>query len=93
MAFTDKIFGLVLVSAGLAIAVYWSIWQLLSLPIVNRKSPIYNYFMEPYYLFKIPALALIIGLLFIDWFISRTNRKIAAEKAKKAAAEAAKKKQ
>jgi len=43
-------------------------------------------------LFKLPALALIIGLLGIDKFISHTNEKIAAEKARKAALEAAKKK-
>ena len=48
--------------------------------------------MDPYYLFKLPAFALIVGLLLIDTFISRTNAKIAADKAKKAAAEAAKKK-
>ena len=93
MSFTDKIFGLVLMLAGVGIAIYWSIWQLLSLPIVNRKNPIYDYFMEPYYLFKIPAFALIVGLILIDGFISFTNSKIAADKAKKAkAAEAAKKK-
>ena len=92
MAFSDKIFGLILVTTGLAIAFYWTVWQILSLPIVNRKSPIYNFFIDPYYLFKIPALALVVGLMLIDWFISRTNKKVAAEKAKKAAAEAAKKK-
>ena len=48
--------------------------------------------MDPYYLFKLPAFALIVGLLGIDLFISRTNKKIAADKAKKAAADAAKKK-
>ena len=47
--------------------------------------------MDPYYLFKLPAFALIVGLLLIDTFISRTNAKIAADKAKKAAAEAAEK--
>ena len=49
--------------------------------------------MEPYYLFKLPALALVLGLMLIDAFISRTNKKVAAEKAAKAKAEAAKKKQ
>ena len=93
MSFTDKLFGLILMLAGVAIAVYWSLWQILSLPIINRKNPIYNYFLEPYYLFKIPAFALIVGLILIDAFISRTNRKIAEEKARKAkAAEDAKKK-
>ncbi len=45
-------------------------------------------------MFKLPALALIIGLLGIDWFITKTNNAIAKEKARKAAeaAEAAKKK-
>jgi hypothetical protein len=41
--------------------------------------------MDSYYLFKLPALALIIGLLGIDWFIAKTNRAVAAEKAKKEA--------
>lgn len=59
---------------------------------MNRKHEIFNYFADPYYLFKLPALALIIGLLGIDKFISGTNAKIAAEKARKAALEAAKKK-
>ena len=59
---------------------------------MSRKHEIYNYFMDPYYLFKLPAFALIVGLLGIDLFISRTNKKIAADKAKKAAADAAKKK-
>ena len=43
--------------------------------------------MDPYYLFKLPAAALVFGLLFIDHFISSTNRKIAAEKKRKAEAE------
>ena len=87
----DKIFGLVLMFAGVSIAIYWTIWQFLSLPVLNRRHFIYNFFLEPYYLFKIPALALILGLLLIDAFISRTNKKIADEKAKREA-EAAKKK-
>ncbi len=58
---------------------------------MSRKSDVFNYFLDAYYLFKLPALALIIGLLGIDWFISKTNRAIAAEKARKAALEAAKK--
>jgi len=60
--------------------------------VLSRKHWIWNFFADPYYLFKIPALALILGLLLIDAFISRTNAKIAAEKAAKAKAEAAKKK-
>ena len=48
--------------------------------------------MDPYYLFKLPAFALVVGLLLIDKFISSTNAKIAADKARKAAAEAGKKK-
>ena len=48
--------------------------------------------MDPYYLFKLPAFALIVGLMLIDKFISHTNNKIADEKKRKAAAEAAKKK-
>ena len=91
MAATDKLFGLILVLAGLAIAAYYTAWQLSSLPIISRKSEIYNFFLEPYYLFKLPAFALVAGLLLIDTFISRTNAKIAADKARKAAAEAAKK--
>ena len=59
---------------------------------LSRKHEIYNYFLDPYYLFKLPAFALVAGLLLIDRFISSTNAKIAAEKARKAAAEAAKKK-
>ena len=86
MGFTDKIFGLVLVSAGIFIAIYYSIWQLLSLPIMKRTHPIYNFFADPYYLFKLPALALVLGLLLIDFFISHTNKKVAAEKARKEAA-------
>ena len=85
MAFSDKIFGLVLVSAGVFIAIYYTIWQLLSLPILNRGHKIYNFFPDPFYLFKLPALALVLGLLAIDFFISHTNKKIAAEKAAKAA--------
>ena len=53
----------------------------------------YKYFLEPYYLFKLPATALVAGLLLIDMFISRTNSKIAAEKAKKEAEAKAKKTQ
>ena len=106
MALADKIFGMMLVSTGLFIAVYYTIWQFLSLvsilflflfillcfqPIISRKSDIFNYFLDAYYLFKLPALALIIGLLGIDWFITKTNNAIAKEKARKTA-EAAKKK-
>ena len=92
MSFTDKIFGLVLVLAGLAIGAYWTVWQFLCLPIIDSKHFAHNFFLESWYLFKIPALALVLGLLLIDAFISNTNKKIAAEKARKAAAEAAKKK-
>ena len=46
--------------------------------------------MDTYYLFKLPALALILGLLAIDMFISSTNKKVEAEKKRKE--EAAKKK-
>ena len=61
-------------------------------PVLSRKSEIYNFFMDPYYLFKLPAFALVAGLLLIDRFISSTNKKVAKEKADKAKAEAAKKK-
>jgi hypothetical protein len=40
----------------------------------------------------VPCFALIVGLLLIDQFISGTNRKIAAEKARKEAEDAKKKK-
>jgi hypothetical protein len=49
------------------------------------KHPIYGFFLDNYYLFKIPALALVVGLLLIDAFISKTNKAVAAEKARKAA--------
>ncbi len=42
--------------------------------------------MDSYYLFKLPAAALVIGLLLIDRFITKTNQRIAAEKARRAAA-------
>ena len=93
MSGVDKIFGLILMIAGFSIAVYWTIWQFLSLPVLNRRNPVYNFFLEPYYLFKIPALALIVGLLLIDSFIARTNKRIADEKAKKEREDALKKKQ
>ena len=35
MAAIDKVFGLILVLAGLTIAIYWTIWQFLSLPILK----------------------------------------------------------
>ena len=92
MALVDKIFGLTLVLAGLFIAVYYTIWQIISLPIIDRKHFIYNFFLEPYYLFKLPAFTLVAGLMLIDLFISRTNKKIADEKARKAAIAAAKEK-
>ena len=77
MAISDKIFGTVLVLAGVFIAIYWTAWQILSLPLLNRGHYVYNFFPDPYYLFKLPAAALIIGLLLIDNFISSTNKKIA----------------
>ena len=61
-------------------------------PLLSRKHEIYDFFLDPYYLFKLPAFALVAGLLLIDRFISSTNAKIAAEKKAKAAKEAAKKK-
>lgn len=48
--------------------------------------------MDSYFLFKIPAFALITGLLLIDRFIRKTNQKIADEKARKEAEDAAKNK-
>ena len=92
MSFTDKIFGLVLVLAGITIGLYWTLWQFLSLPIIDAKHMARNFFPDLLYLFKLPALVLVVGLLLIDAFISSTNKKVAAEKARKAAAEAAKKK-
>lgn len=59
---------------------------------LNQKHYVYNYFMESYYLFKLPAFVLVSGLLLIDNFIRKTNKKVAEEKAVKAAAEALKKK-
>jgi cbb3-type cytochrome oxidase subunit 3 len=38
----------------------------------------------------LPAFALIVGLLLIDWFIFKTNKKIAADRAKRLAEEAKK---
>ena len=89
MGFTDQVFGLILVTAGVGIAAYYTVWQFLSLPVLSAKHPIRDYFMDNYYLFKLPAFALIVGLLLIDMFISNTNRKIEAEKKRKE--EAAKK--
>jgi hypothetical protein len=60
--------------------------------VLSRKHPIFDFFLEPYYLFKLPAFALIMGCLLIDGFITRTNNKIAAEKARKAAEESKKQK-
>ena len=91
MSGVDKLFGLILMIAGFSIAIYWTIWQFLSLPVLNRRNPIYNFVLEPYYLFKVPALALIVGLLLIDAFIARTNKKVAEEKAKKEREDAKKK--
>jgi hypothetical protein len=59
--------------------------------VLSRKHPVFNFFLDPYYLFKLPAFALIVGLLLIDSFITRTNKKVAAEKAARAAKDAAKK--
>jgi general stress protein CsbA len=61
-------------------------------PIINQRHPIFDYFLDSYFLFKIPAFALVTGLLLIDNFIRKTNQKIADEKAKKAAEDAAKNK-
>ena len=74
-------------ATGIGLAIYWTLWIVLSLPIINRKNPIYNYFLEPYYLFKLPAFALIAGLILVDVFMSRTSRRVAEEKARKAMAE------
>ena len=38
MAFVDKVFGLVLILAGLFIAVYYTIWQFLSLVSIITKN-------------------------------------------------------
>ena len=59
-------------------------------PILDRKHVAYNFFLDPYYLFKLPALTLIVGLLLIDGFISKTNANIARERAERAAKEKAK---
>jgi len=46
-------------------------------------------FFDPVWLFRLPAIALIGGIAFINWFIINTQRKIAAARAA-AAAKAAK---
>jgi len=50
---------------------------------------LHGLFFDPVWLFRLPALALIGGILFINWFIINTQKKIAAARAA-AAAKAAK---
>jgi hypothetical protein len=49
-------------------------------------------FFEPVWLFRLPAVTLIVGVTLIWLFIVNTNRKIAKEKAEAAAKAAAQKK-
>ena len=83
----DRFFGLSLVIAGLFIAVYWTLWVLTILPAVASKLPIAltKCFFDPVWLFRLPAVALIGGIAFINFFIKNTSRKIAAAKAAAAA--------
>jgi hypothetical protein len=46
-----------------------------------------KFFLDPVWLFRIPAVALIGGITFVTFFILNTNRKVAAEKARRLADE------
>ena len=44
----------------------------------------HRFFLEPVWLFNLPAITLIVGLIVIALFIIRTNAKVAREKAEAA---------
>jgi hypothetical protein len=46
------------------------------------------YFLDPVWIFRLPAVALLGGVAFITFFINYTSAKIAAERAARAAAAA-----
>lgn len=59
-------------------------------PIVPRKTPDafpYCLFLDPVWIFRLPAFALIVGIIFINWFVVSTNKKIQAARAAAAAAQ------
>lgn len=60
-------------------------------PFFSSKAPWLNaYFLEPVWIFRIPAVALIGGISFIAYFIISTNKKIAEANRLKALAAAKK---
>ena len=93
-----RLFGLALVIAGVFIAIYWTIWVLMILvsdtqlylinlqPFISSKfSGVNQYFLDPVWIFRLPAIALIGGITFIAYFIINTNQKIAEAARLKAA--------
>ena len=83
----DKLFGLVLVLAGISIAAYYSVWVFLSTNYTKHLLPAHlsGLFPPAEYLFKLPAMALVIGVILIWTFISRTIASIEAKKVADAA--------
>ena len=82
----DKVFGLGLVAAGIFIAIYYSIWVFTSLKCMQKHVLPENFrgfFLPADWLFKLPAMTLIVGVIMIWAFISRTLASIEAEKQKK----------
>ncbi len=92
-----RLFGLGLVLAGIFIAIYWTAWLFMILVRYPSYFLIFNlqpccanskfssFFLEPIWIFRLPALALIGGIAFINRFIISTNKKIAAARAAAAA--------
>lgn len=60
-------------------------------PYVGKQFPadLKQYFLDPVWIFRLPAVALIGGIAFISYFINNTSKKIAAARAAAAAKAAA----
>lgn len=58
MALVDKLFGLVLIIAGLAIAAYWTVWQFLSLV----STYLFNFLIASF-IPQTPNLRFLLGLV------------------------------
>ncbi len=96
MSAFDKIFGLILILAGVAIFIGYTLFIITPHKELKHALPLdHDLVPDKSWLFKFPSVCLALGVFLIWVFIVRTNEKIASKKAadakKKAEEEALKK--
>mmetsp|Transcript_33716 Transcript_33716/g.34344 ORF Transcript_33716/g.34344 Transcript_33716/m.34344 type:complete len:83 (+) Transcript_33716:293-541(+) len=79
MSFSDKVFGMALLSLSISIFTYYTTWVIV-LPFIEPPNPLHNFFPPVVYAIAIPATLLVAGIVIISIFIGvvlvRESRKV-----------------